>query len=113
MSNPRDIRGYLVGRERLWGAELEAVRPADFLLETLMMGLRLEEGISAGVFARRFGSPFQEVFPGLWESWVSRGAARPAGERLALSDSGRMMLDGLLSEMPHEPDARTLTVSWP
>jgi oxygen-independent coproporphyrinogen-3 oxidase len=113
MSNPRDIPRYLQGRDNLWGAELEAVRPADFLLETLMMGLRLETGIEAGLFLRRFGCSFDEIFPGVWKSWVSRGAAHPAENRLALSDSGRMMLDSLLCELPHEAKGRGLKVSWP
>ncbi len=113
MTNPRDIHAFLSGRDDLWGAQLETVSPSDFLLETLMMGLRLDEGISAAAFVRRFGRDFKEIFPGLWEAWVSRGAARPAGERLALSNSGRMMLDGLLSELPPQGNEHGLKVSWP
>ncbi len=113
VSNPHDLHGFLAGREGLWGARLEPVRPAEFLLETLMMGLRLREGISAQSFAGRFGCTFDEIFPGLWESWVGRGAALPAADRLALSDSGRMMLDGLLADMRQEPQEKDLRLSWP
>jgi oxygen-independent coproporphyrinogen-3 oxidase len=113
VSNPRNIQAFLSGRDGLWGAELELISSPDFLLETLMMGLRLEEGISALQFRERFGSPFDEIFPGLWRRWVETGAARPAGARLALSHSGRMILDGLLSEIGEMPDHTRLHVSWP
>ena len=113
ISNPRDIRAFLAGRELLWGAELESVKPEDFLLETLMMGLRLQEGISAQAFTTRFGRRFDEIFPGLWESWVQRGAALPASDRLALTHRGRMVLDGLLSDITEAPDAKNLRLSWP
>jgi coproporphyrinogen III oxidase-like Fe-S oxidoreductase len=112
VSNPRDIHAFLAGRSRLWGAQLEIVKPEDFLLETLMMGLRLKDGIPADLFLRRFGASFSDILPGVWEGWVDQGAALPPGDRLALSDPGRMMLDGLLSELP-ETKARTLQVSWP
>jgi coproporphyrinogen III oxidase-like Fe-S oxidoreductase len=113
ISNPRDIRSFLAGREDLWGAQLEPVKPKDFLLETLMMGLRLQTGILTRAFEARFGSSFDEIFPGLWQRWVERGAALPPGERLALSDFGRMVLDGLLSEIRVDPDERRLQVCWP
>ncbi len=113
MSNPRDIHSFLEGRGNLWGARFEVVKPEDFLLETLMMGLRLEDGIPSDLFSNRFGASFADILPGVWEGWVERGAALPPGDRLRLSHSGRMMLDGLLSEMPAPPAERKLQVSWP
>jgi len=113
MSNPRDLRRFLAGRGDMWGAQFEAVSPEDFLFETLMMGLRLAEGVPVSLFHRRFGAGLEEILPGLWEGWVGRGAARPIDARLALSDSGRMMLDGLLGEIPQQKVGRSLDVSWP
>jgi len=113
MSSPKDIRAFLVGRDGLWGAQFESITPDDFLLETLMMGLRLEEGILSEAFRRRFGADFEELFPGVWGSWVARGDAKPRGDRLAMSDSGRMLLDGLLAEMPHPASERPPRVTWP
>lgn len=113
ISNPPDIRGFLAGREQFWGAEAESVKPEDFLVETLMMGLRLKEGIPAQAFTARFGGRFDEIFPGVWRSWVERGLALPAADRLAMSDSGRMVLDGLLSDIARNPVAKKLRVSWP
>ena len=113
MTNPSDTSSFLTGRQGLWGARFEPVEPSDFLLETLLMGLRLEEGISAESFERRFGTAFQDFYPGLWEKWVDQGAALPAGDHLAMSHGGRMILDGLLAEMPEATMARAPRVSWP
>jgi len=113
MSNPRDLHGFLTGRKTMWGAQFELVSPEDFLLETLMMGLRLEEGVSTKLFRHRFGARLEEILPGLWERWVERGLARPIDDRIALSDSGRMMLDGLLAEIPRPRGGADLRISWP
>jgi oxygen-independent coproporphyrinogen-3 oxidase len=110
MTTPKDIHDFLGGRRNLWGAQFETVQPKDFLFETLMMGLRLQEGIISDDFRARFGAGFEDLFPDLWDSWVSRGMAMPGSERLALSDSGRMMLDGLLATLP---TTRPPSVSWP
>ncbi len=42
---PRDIATFLQGQSHFWGAETETISPADFLLENVMMGLRLSGGI--------------------------------------------------------------------
>ena len=98
VTNPKDIGSFLHGRDQLWGMQTELVDPEDFLLETLMMGLRLEDGIPSALLERRFGSPFERLFPGLWESWSARGLALPPGEKLSFTATGRMFLDGLLTE---------------
>jgi coproporphyrinogen III oxidase-like Fe-S oxidoreductase len=75
--------------------------PSDFLIENLMMGLRLEAGIPAGRLEQRFGRGFQELFPGLWERWVERGllpvelsaGSRGPGPGLRLSEAGRLILN--------------------
>ena len=94
----------------------EALTPADLLLETLMMGLRLAEGISRVSFEKRFGRTFEELFPGLWCRWETHGLAAPAEAQLRLTDRGRLILDALLGEMAEEiPHAITeeVGVSWP
>ncbi|MGA2977305.1 MAG: coproporphyrinogen-III oxidase family protein, partial [Spirochaetia bacterium] len=45
LSNPKDIHAFLQGPEALWGMEIESIAPRDFLLENLMMGLRMARGI--------------------------------------------------------------------
>ena len=42
---PKNISAFLQGEKSFWGIETEVVEPADFLLECVMMGLRLAGGI--------------------------------------------------------------------
>jgi oxygen-independent coproporphyrinogen III oxidase len=96
---PRDISAFLQGESHFWGMETERIRPADFLLECIMMGLRLTAGIPEDALRSRFGGSFTDVFPGLWESWVSRGLAVPPDGALRLSEPGLLLLDRLLIEV--------------
>lgn len=96
LSNPRDLESFLSGRKGLWGLESEAVSDESFLLETLMMGLRTSEGISTGLFSRRFGGGFDAFFPGRRERWIMDGLAYDDAQSLRLTEKGRLRLDGLL-----------------
>jgi oxygen-independent coproporphyrinogen-3 oxidase len=120
LSNPREITAFLSGAHKLsgapWGIETEAVTVQAFLLENLMMGLRLTGGISAESFRRRFGRNLDELVPGLWHRWVQRGLAAPDAGRLRLTDRGLLMLDRLLRELAGDlcesgpPEA---PIEWP
>jgi oxygen-independent coproporphyrinogen III oxidase len=98
-SAPKNLDAFLQGREGFWGIETEVVSAADFLVECLMMGLRLAKGIPAELINGRFGSPFQELFPGLWERWVRDGLATASTDTLALTPSGLMVLDHLMGQV--------------
>ncbi|MBN1837237.1 MAG: coproporphyrinogen III oxidase family protein [Spirochaetales bacterium] len=97
--NPRSLRRFLEGPACCWGLEVEEVSPREFLFETLMMGLRLRQGIDAAGFAARFGRDLPQVVPVVWQRWVERGWCEPDRERYALSFAGRMILDTLLLEL--------------
>ena len=115
-SNPHDIHAFTRDPAGYWGMKVEEVAPKDFLLETLMMGLRLRAGIPHAVFERRFSATFDGLFPGLWDSWVDRGLAAPAQSSLHLKDSGRMILDRLLGDVVERLgslDPGRLSVHWP
>jgi len=116
VSNARSFHAFLGGEDSLWGLEVESVKPEDFLLENLMMGLRLREGIGVASWRRRFNRGFDELFPGLWEKWCAEGHAEPPGGNLRLTESGRMMLDRLLGELAERlarDGLALLDVSWP
>jgi oxygen-independent coproporphyrinogen III oxidase len=122
-SNPHDIQAFIGDPRRHWAMEVEEIAPRDFLLETLMMGLRLQEGIRCDSFEARFGRTFESVFPALWDAWVEKGMAVPhtapgwgeaSGGALRLSDRGRLLLDGLLKELAERlPSLDGLAVRWP
>ncbi len=118
LSNPKSIEAFLKGAESQWGAEVETVSPRDLLLETLMMGLRLADGIAGKDFERRFGRSFAELLPGLWEQWERKGWAVPeeGGPRIRLTGDGLMLLDLLLADaaVQIERDGLPeLAVQWP
>jgi coproporphyrinogen III oxidase-like Fe-S oxidoreductase len=96
--------------------EVEQVTPRDFLLESLMMGLRVDSGIERAVFERRFGAGFETFFPGLWQKWEKAGWATPAIERISLTAEGRLLLDRILGEAVEalsERAAGRMSISWP
>jgi oxygen-independent coproporphyrinogen III oxidase len=115
LSAPRDIKGFLQGSEGHWGLETEVIRPSDFLLECLMMGLRIAGGVREDLLRSRFGSGLSELFPGLWERWVGHGQAHAFDGRWRLTPAGLLILDHLLGEvvdkLPREIDRGTVT--WP
>jgi oxygen-independent coproporphyrinogen III oxidase len=97
LANPRDIAAFLGGAAE--GIEVEQVAAREFVLETLMMGLRLVDGISEVSFRERFGSGLDDLAPGLWQRWVMRGMAAADTSRLRLTDRGLLLLDALLREL--------------
>jgi oxygen-independent coproporphyrinogen-3 oxidase len=116
LTAPKDIGAFLRGEESFWGIETELISPTEFLLENVMMGLRLAGGIPEAMLQSRFGRGFAESFPGVWEGWVSRGLALPPDGSLKLSPDGLLLLDRLLGDIVARlPDVERsgLSVSWP
>lgn len=120
LANPRDLDAFFAGAEPRsgapWGIEAEAVTGVSFVLETLMMGLRLVRGISAESFRRRFGADIGELAPGLWQRWTDRGFAAPQADRLLVTDRGLLVLDSLLRELAGDLRGANLPaagISWP
>jgi putative oxygen-independent coproporphyrinogen III oxidase len=74
------------------------VSPNEAADEALVMGLRLREGVDAGLIARRFRVP-SVVDWGRVERLVSSGHLRRAGTHIALTASGRLVLDHILGEI--------------
>jgi oxygen-independent coproporphyrinogen-3 oxidase len=112
LHHPDDIPAYLAGNP--WGLRLETIRPKEFLVETLMMGLRLRNGIQAEEFSLRFGRPLPELLPGLWREWGERGYLREDPAAYALTDPARMLLNRRLLEAQQAiEDLPEPPVRWP
>jgi oxygen-independent coproporphyrinogen-3 oxidase len=106
---PRDVVAFLGGA----GPEVEAVDAGSFLLESLMVGLRLVDGVSRALFRDRFGCGFEELAPGLWRRWVDRGLAADDPARLRLTDRGLLGLDPLLVELAGALGGPPPDLRWP
>lgn len=72
--------------------------PSQSADEALVMGLRLKEGIDAASLAKRFG--LQDIVD--WkrvDRLILSGHLKRCGSRIALSPSGRLLLDHILGEI--------------
>jgi oxygen-independent coproporphyrinogen-3 oxidase len=78
-------------------AEEEALSPREAADEALVMGLRLREGIDVNALEKRFGLPI--VDPARVERLVESGHLLNEGTRIALTASGRLVLDRILAEI--------------
>ena len=78
-------------------AEEESLTPREAADEALVMGLRLTEGIDPDALEVRFGTPVVDVER--VQRLVESGHLARSGARLALTPSGRLLLDAILGEI--------------
>jgi len=90
-----ELERYLAGHDRDWGCAAEPVSARDLLVEYLVQGLRLSDGIVDD--SVRFHPPPGALLGELWRRWQRHGLARRQSGRLALTARGRLQLDGLLA----------------
>jgi oxygen-independent coproporphyrinogen-3 oxidase len=87
--------GHGIGEEEI----LLATEAAD---EALVMGMRLSEGIDAGAIAQRFGLTSIVDWPRV-DRLVDLGYLSRDGERIAVTPSGRLLLEAILGEIAATP----------
>jgi oxygen-independent coproporphyrinogen-3 oxidase len=101
-TRPRKTREYYSWVEQLIGARgvinYPQTPPAEVLLETLMLGLRLAEGVSLSTIAEQFGEETLDVIwrclqPYYRQGWVE---VVGTGERVVMSDAGKLTAQGQL-----------------
>ena len=79
-------------------AEEALLSPIEAADEALVMGLRLSEGVDAGVIAERFGLASVVDWVRV-ERLVASGHVQRDGERIALTAKGQLLLDHILGEI--------------
>ena len=116
LENTRRRREYLSG-DVAAALRPEILEPRSLLLDHLLMGLRLEDGIDRRVFTRRFGRGLEELLPRSWDSWRRRNLAREMSGGWRCTDAGRLILNTLLAEAAAEiedtPGVHIARVQWP
>jgi len=81
-------------------AEATPLSPSDQVIEALLMGLRLAEGVDLAALGRRFGfAPEALVDPAKLVLHRKLGLVRSEGSRLIVTDAGMPLLDGLLGDL--------------
>ncbi len=93
----RDLAAYL-SRDfvRDMGVKEE---PAEPELETIMLGLRLADGIDEQSFCDRFGYGFWEKYGSRLAPYIAHGLVKHDGRRTCLTDRGMYVSLGILSEI--------------
>lgn len=79
--------------------EQETLTREDEAFETLMLGLRLTEGVSRAAFAEKFGYDFALRHASIFERWCSAGFAVLTPDHLRLTPSGLDVQNALLVEI--------------
>ena len=74
----------------------------DFVLETIMMGMRLSSGIDMKVFFERFGTDIFSCIGNVLDKWAGRGMIRIEGGNIFLTEEGSMFLNRFLLDCAEE-----------
>jgi oxygen-independent coproporphyrinogen-3 oxidase len=72
-------------------AGVEEIDPALAMGETMMLGLRLREGVSARVFRERFGRELAQVYGQALDELTAAGLVEWDGRRVCLTARGRLL----------------------
>jgi oxygen-independent coproporphyrinogen-3 oxidase len=70
---------------------VEEPRPELARADTLIMGLRLNEGVSLSDFRRRFGPGAADPYAAAFEEFASLGLLERANGRIRLTERGRLL----------------------
>ncbi|AFY43711.1 radical SAM family heme chaperone HemW [Nostoc sp. PCC 7107] len=85
-TRPRKTQEYYQWVQAGGIIDCEVTPPAEVLLETLMLGLRLAEGVSVSLLKQKFGEgKIAEIFQCL-QQYFAKGWVKVAEERLQLTD---------------------------
>ena len=93
--NVRDHRRYiaLAGEGKSCVEGSEALGPLDARREWVFLRLRDVEGFGKGEFRRTFREDPDEAFPGVLPALIEEGLLGAPGDRVTLTDRGRLLSD--------------------
>lgn len=99
-TNRRDIEAYI----KAPGAAIdtETIGRRDFMIETLMMGTRLVEGLNRKRFQSRFNQDILELIEATARRWENRGLLLIDENQLALTPTGILFHNRFLEECLEE-----------
>ena len=78
--------------------QVDVTTPATDVAETMMMGMRLNEGVSASRFFDRFGTTLGVVFQDEIDRLLSLGLVETTGRAIRLSERGRLLGNEVFAE---------------
>lgn len=99
-TNSRDIASWIADPRAK--RVTERIARNELLIEVLLMGLRLKEGIAKRAFYDRFGTDIAACIPKTIASWAKRRLLTNNAESLALTRKGLLFLNRFLSDAMDE-----------
>ena len=84
--------------------QIDVTSPAIDVAETMMMGMRLNQGVSHERFEKRFGLNIEAVFPDEVERLTKLGLIEITDDALLLSERGRLLGNEVFAEFIGDPD---------
>ncbi len=104
-TNVRDLAAYL--RQAAAGefrpGEEESVGPAQARFETMMLGLRTSEGVSASSFARMHGISLESAYGSRLRALAAQGLVESQGDWWRLTRRGMDVQNAVLVELMDDP----------
>ena len=99
--NVADVAGYirLIDSQGHAEAETELLDRSAILLETIMMQLRLTEGLSIAAFRERVGADPVELFGGTLARLEARGLVVRDHDHIALTRQGQLVADTVIRDL--------------
>ena len=78
--------------------QVDVTTPAIDVAETMMMGMRLNEGVTMSRFVKRFGTSLGDVFPNEISRLLGIGLIEVTGDAIRLSERGRLLGNEVFAE---------------
>lgn len=99
--NVCDLKTYLdfISQNKLPAACETVLSKDDLASECIIMGLRLNEGISLAAFSEKFGYDLYEKHKAKLDMYIRGGFMRKAADRLCFTDSGICVSNSILCEL--------------
>ncbi len=99
-SNEKSVEKYIQNADSLnrITAFQEHLPPKEHAAETIIMGLRMIAGISAGRFLKQTGYSFEELYSDGISNLEKQGFVKHKNNRLALTEKGLYVADSVMME---------------
>lgn len=94
--NTSDLSEYMSEKKR--SGDVTVLTEHDKIGEFMIMGLRMNKGISENEFFKRFGKSVDELYSHELERFINGGFIIRKNGRIALTDSGRDVSNSILCE---------------
>jgi oxygen-independent coproporphyrinogen-3 oxidase len=95
-TRPRKTKEYYQWVEAGCVIDCEVTSADEILLETLMLGLRLAEGVNLAVLKEQFGEKKVEEIEKCLQPYLHQGWVKLEGEKLRLSDPDGFLFSNVI-----------------